>query len=311
MNIVVIGPGAIGCLLAAYLTKVGADICLLDYRPDRASLLQQKGIQVEKEDGGFHTPVKATANPSEISSAELFLLCVKAVDTEVAAAPLRGIISESSSFLTLQNGLGNVEKLGELFGRDRVLAGVISHGATLIDVGHVRHAGRGEIWLGPSAKISLNPDRKKRLDHLVLTLNQAKLQASVADDIEHIIWRKLVANVGINALTSILGVPNGKLLDYPECQVLMSKAIEEAVTIARHYGIELDTAEEIDRVRNICRSTGANRSSMLQDVIHRRKTEIDYLNGSVVRLAARHGISVPVNEVLAALVRSIEAGYGG
>jgi len=309
MKIVVIGPGAIGCLLAAYLAKVGADICLLDYRPERASLLQSKGIEVEKEEGGFHTPIKATANPSETSSAELFLLCVKAVDTEVAAAPLKGTMSENTCFLSLQNGLGNVEKLGELFGRERVLAGVTSHGATLIDVGHVRHAGHGKIWLGPSPRISLSPDRKKKLDHLVLTLNQAKLQATVADDIEHIIWRKLLANVGINALTSILGVVNGKLLDYPECRVLMSKAIAEGVDTARLCGIELDTAEEIERVKDICRSTGANRSSMLQDVTNRRKTEIDYLNGAVVRLAARHGLSVPVNEVLAALVRSIETGY--
>jgi 2-dehydropantoate 2-reductase len=309
MKIVVIGPGAIGCLLAAYLTKVGADICLLDYRPERASLLRQQGIEVEREGGGFHTPVKATANPSETRSAELFLLCVKAVDTEGAAAPLRGIISENSCFLTLQNGLGNVEKLGELFGRKRVLAGVISHGATLINVGHVRHAGHGEIRLGPSPKIALSANGKQKLDQLALTLNQAKLKGSVARDIENIIWRKLLANVGINALTCILRVPNGKLLDSPECQELMSKAIAEAVTIAHHYGIELDTAKEIDRVKDICRSTAANHSSMLQDVKRKRKTEIDHLNGAVVQMATCYNISVPVNEVLAALVRSIEAGY--
>jgi 2-dehydropantoate 2-reductase len=309
MKIVVIGPGAIGSLLAAYLAKVGADIYLLDYRPQRASMLQMKGIEVENEQGGFHAAVRATANPSEVNSAELFLLCVKAVDTEVAALPFKDSISENSCFVSLQNGLGNVEKLGELFGGERVLAGVTSHGATLLDVGHVRHAGHGSIWLGPPPKSSLRPDTKKKLDHLVLALNQANLQATVTDDIEHIIWRKLLANIGINALTSILRVTNGKLLDNPDCQVLMSRAIAEAVTIARDSGLELDTAEEIKRVKDICRSTGANLSSMLQDVTHRRKTEIDHLNGAVVRLAARRGIAVPVNEVLAALVRSVEAGY--
>jgi 2-dehydropantoate 2-reductase len=245
MKIVVLGPGAIGCLLAAYLAKVGADIYLLDYRPQRASLLQMNGIEVENDQGGFHTAVKATANPSEIRSAELFLLCVKAGDTEAAVAPLQGSISENSCFVSLQNGLGNGEKLGEFFGRERVLAGVTSHGATLLDVGHVRHAGRGNIWLGPSPKSSLRPHTKKKLDQLALTLNQANLQASVTDAIEHIIWRKFLANIGINALTSILRVTNGKLLDDPACQVLMSRAIAEAVTIARDSGLELDTAEEI------------------------------------------------------------------
>ena len=116
--------------------------------------------------------------------------------------------------------------------------------------------------------------------------------------------------MGINALTAILGVPNGELLNLPESQKVMARAVAEAVEMAQLDGVHLHTPDEIERVKDVCRSTAANISSMLQDVRRQRKTEIDYINGAVVHLAARNGVAAPVNEVLTALVRSLEAGYG-
>lgn len=310
MKITVIGPGAIGCLLAAYLARAGEEVCLLDYRPERAALLEEKGINLESEKGGFHTSIKATANPAEIRSAKMFLVCVKAGDTEAAASRLKGIISAESCFLTLQNGLGNVEKLGELFGEERVFAGVTTHGATLLGVGHVRHAGHGKIWLGPMAETAPGGVVVQDSRELPAALNRAGLQALEVTDIQTVIWRKLLANVGINALTAILRVPNGELLNLPESRKLMARAVAEAVEMARLNGVHLHAPEEIEKVKDVCRSTATNISSMLQDVRRQRKTEINYINGAVVHMAARHGVAAPVNEVLTALVRSLEAGYG-
>jgi 2-dehydropantoate 2-reductase len=310
MKVTVIGPGAIGCLLAAYLGAAGEEVWLLDYRPERAVMLREKGIDVVTENGGFHTPINATANPAEICPAEMLLLCVKAGDTEAASARLKGILSRKSHFLTLQNGLGNVEKLAELFGRERVFAGVTSHGATLLGVGHVVHAGYGEIWLGADAEAASNPAGIKNLRKLAAVLTRAGLQAQVADDIESIIWRKLLVNVGINALTAILGVSNGELLSNPQWLELMTRVVAEAVEVAHLCGINLEATDEIERVKNVCRSTAANMSSMLQDVKRQKKTEINHINGAVVRMAARHGVTAPVNEVLTTLVRSLEVNYG-
>jgi 2-dehydropantoate 2-reductase len=309
MEITVIGPGAIGCLLAAYLVRAGEEVSLLDYRPERAAVLQEKGIYVESTKGGFHTSIKATANPAEIKSATIFLLCVKAGDTEAAASRLIKVISPQSSFLSLQNGLGNVEKLGELFGEGRVFAGVTTHGATLVEVGRVRHAGYGKIWLGPTAEAAPGNEVVKNRRKVCVALNRAGLQPLEVDDIQTVLWRKLLANVGINALTAILRVENGALLNRSESRKLMARAVAEAVEIARFKGVHLHIAEEVERVRDVCRSTATNISSMLQDVRRQRKTEIDHINGAVVQEAARHGVAVPVNEVLTALVRSLEAGY--
>jgi 2-dehydropantoate 2-reductase len=118
-----------------------------------------------------------------------------------------------------------------------------------------------------------------------------------------------VVNVGINALTAILGVPNGELLNIPTCQNVLDGAVAEAVQVASGCGIQLQLPEEIERVRAVCNSTAVNISSMLQDVKRQKKTEIDQINGAVVRMAASLGMATPVNEVLTALVRGLEAGY--
>lgn len=309
MTITVIGPGAIGCLLAAYLTRAGEEVSLLDYRPKRATLLQDRGIAVEGEREAFHTPIKATAYLTEIRSTDIFILCVKASDTAVVAAKLKDAIPPESHLLTLQNGMGNREKLSESFGSDRVFAGVTSHGATLLEVGRVRHAGYGEIWLGETSGTSSSQAGGAMLQNLATTMNRAELQAQVVDDIEPILWSKLVVNVGINALTAILGVPNGELLKIPTCQNVMDGAIAEAVQVASGCGIQLHLQKEIEKVRAVCNSTAANISSMLQDVKRQKKTEIDQINGAVVRMAAKLGMASPVNEVLTALVRSLEEGY--
>jgi 2-dehydropantoate 2-reductase len=309
MTITVIGPGAIGCLLTAYLTRAGEEVSLLDYRSKRATLLQDRGITVDGEREAFHTPIKATAYLTEIRSTEIFILCVKASDTSVVAAKLKDAIPPESHLLTLQNGLGNIEQLSEFFGGARVFAGATSHGATLLEVGHVRHAGYGEIWLGETSETSSTQAGRAKLQNLATTLNRAGLQAQMVDDIQPILWSKLVVNVGINALTAILGVPNGELLKIPECQNVMDGAVAEAVQLARGCGIQLQLPEEIERVRAVCNSTAANISSMLQDVKRQKKTEIDQINGAVVRMAAHHGMTSPVNEVLTALVRGLEARY--
>ena len=253
--------------------------------------------------------MRVTAAPVEIRSAELLILCVKANNTADAAAKLKGSISPQSHLLTLQNGLGNVERLGEYFGSSQILAGTTSHGATLLEVGRVRHAGYGEIFMGETGGAGSTLAGTAKLQNLAATFNRAGLEAQVVDNIESVLWRKLVVNVGINALTAILDVPNGELLRIHDCQSLMNGAVREAVEVARHCGIELDVLEEIERVRAVCRSTKSNISSMLQDVRRKKKTEIDQLNGVVVEMAARYGMSASVNEVLAAIVRSLEVGY--
>ena len=309
MEVAVVGPGAVGCLFAAYLARAGGTVWLLDHRPERAKLLRERGITVESERGGFHARMKVTAMPAEIRSAKLLILCVKANNTADAAVRIKGNISPQSHLLTLQNGLGNVERLGEFFGSSQILAGATSHGATLLEVGRVRHAGYGEILMGKTGGASSTPAGVAKLQNLAVTFNRAGLQAQVVDEIESVLWRKLAVNVGINALTAILGVPNGELLRINDCASLINGAVREAVEVAGHCGIQLKLKEEIERVRAVCRSTTANISSMLQDVRRKRKTEIDQLNGAVVKMAASYGTTAPVNEILTAIVRSLETVY--
>ena len=163
--------------------------------------------------------------------------------------------------------------------------------------------------MGKTGGASSTPAGVAKLQNLAVTFNRAGLQAQVVDEIESVLWRKLAVNVGINALTAILGVPNGELLRINDCASLINGAVREAVEVAGHCGIQLKLQEEIERVRAVCRSTTANISSMLQDVRRKRKTEIDQLNGAVVKMAASYGTTAPVNEILTAIVRSLETVY--
>ena len=305
MRVTVVGPGALGLLFAARLIEAGAGVRLLDHRPDRAALLNQKGLGLEDAGGETHLPVAASAQPGEaLAGAELALVCVKAYQTQAVAATLARHLPATARALTLQNGAGNVEALVEALGAGRVLGGITSEGATLLGPGVVRHAGRGQTHLGPAA--GPVDDFCRRVAGL---LAQAGFAVETSQDVAGLIWTKLVVNVGINALTAILGVPNGRLLELPAARGLMEAAVGEALAVGAALGVRFLHQDMQEAVRQVASRTAANISSMLQDVRARRRTEVDFINGAVVRESRRLGLACPVNQTLAGLVLALEQDY--
>jgi len=307
MRIVLIGPGALGCLLAASLAlEVGKDhdIRLLDHDPDRAARLASQGLILEKEGRRrpCHPPV--TADPMAAGRADIVLLCVKSGATAAGFALAAGLLAPGSILVTLQNGIGHLELLGDF--PFPVALGVTSLGATLTGPGEVRYAGRGPTRLG---FITPPPAGSAKLaDHLAALLNRADIATTVVDNILEHVWAKLLVNTGINALTAILGCPNGELPAAPENRERLSRAVREAEAVARanHIAIRRDPVEA---TLAVCRATAGNISSMLQDIRNRKPTEIDAINGAVVREGHRLGIPVPMNEELVRSVRAIESRY--
>jgi 2-dehydropantoate 2-reductase len=177
---------------------------------------------------------------------------------------------------------------------------VTALGATLLGPGHVRHAGQGLTLF------STAPD-PERMAALAALFSACALPAELSDDLEALVWGKLVVNVGINALTALLRVPNGALVDVPEARALLEQAVAEAVAVARARGTRLPDPDPLAHVLAVARATGANRSSMLQDVLRGSPTEIATINGAVVREGRRLGVPTPVNELLTALVQALDA----
>lgn len=304
MKIVVVGPGAIGCLCAAFLAKSKAEIWLLDKHKERAEKLNQQGIIVEGISGNWQAQVKVTADVKEIGSADLIIICVKSYHTKNAIMSVRSLVGEDSRVLTLQNGFGNIEIISEVVGPEKAIGGVTNLGATLLDVGHVRHAGKGETVIGRiDGKIPVEMRDIREL------FNKSGLETRISRDIKGLIWSKLIINVGINALTAITRLNNGRLVEFEGTKRILREAVTEATRIAKRKRIKLIYDDPLAKVEAVCEATATNVSSMLQDVLRKKQTEIDFINGVIVRLGQELGIPVPVNAILVDLVKTIEASY--
>ncbi len=304
MKIVVVGPGAMGCLFAAYLSRTKEDIWLLDKNSEKAAKIKQQGIIVEATSGSWQAHPKVTANIAEVGTADLIIICVKSYNTKEAITQVKPIIADNTRVLTLQNGLGNVEIISEVAGQEKVIGGVTNQGATLVSAGHIKHAGKGETIIGRiDGKIPVEMRSIREI------FNKAGMETRISRDIKGLLWSKLIINVGINALCAIIRVKNGRLIELESGRRIMQEAVSEAAKVAKRKKIRLIYDDPLAKVEAVCEATACNVCSMLQDVLKKKRTEIDFINGVIVRQAQGLGISVPVNAMLVDLIKAIEASY--
>ena len=236
------------------------------------------------------------------SSCDIALICGKAASTPVLAQLAEEMLTPDGLAISLQNGLGNSEILANRIGRDRVLGGSITHGAWRDGDGSVYWVGRGAIRMGgldggPASGIA---------SELFAALSDAQLEPIWSEDVQQIVWRKLLLNVAINPVCAIAGVRNGAILEVPELWEQSLAAMSEAASVARGLGVNLGEVELEDHLRKVVEATSENRCSMLQDVMAGRLTEIDSLCGAVVERGEILGIPTPANQALHAMVKGIE-----
>lgn len=302
MHFLIVGPGAMGCLFAARLKKADYDVTLLDYKKERAELINDQGIVVEGVSGEYTVKVPTVAGEVP-TPPDLVLICVKSNKTREAGQAIKPWHTLETVIVTLQNGVGNLEILEETFGRGRVLGGVTSEGATLLGPGKIRHAGQGETIIGPKGY----PDSQAEM--IISAFKKAGFQSSSVDNVNDLIWGKLIINVGINALTAITRLKNGRLPELEGTRLIMEEAVKEAVTVVNAKNIQLPYPDPLGRVIEVCRATAGNVASMLQDVLKERITEVDFINGAIVREGEKMGIPTPVNRTLTYLVQAIQEAY--
>ncbi len=304
MKIVIVGPGAMGCLFAAFLSKSKEEVWLLDKNKENAAKINEVGISLEGVSGSWQAKPKATANVQDIGKADLILICVKSFHTKQAVEQIKPLLQQNTKIMTLQNGIGNLEIIAELAGEDKVIGGITSEGATLIDTGRIHHAGHGETIIG-----TLDGKVPVEIRSIREVFNKVGLQTKMSRDIKGLAWSKLIINAGINALTAITRLPNGKLTEFEGTKRILRDAVTEATRIAKRKRIKLIYDDPLAKVEAVCESTSANISSMLQDVLRKKRTEIDFINGVIVRLGQELGIAVPTNKLLVDLVKTIESSY--
>lgn len=309
MRILLVGPGALGCLLAAVISRTfdrTADhLSILDHSQDRAALLNRQGIVYEVDGQQHRTSLTFTTDPAALGAVEAVILCVKSHDIAKSLRSCQPLLNEDTILLFLQNGIAHLDD-GQPTGRATIAYGTTTEGATLLGPGHVRHAGHGLTHLGfrnPNDAASLD-----RLNQLAGIFRQSGLQTITTDRIIDRLWAKLFINVGINALTAIHDCANGELLTLPGARERMRAAVAEAEMVARLQDIHIE-GDPFAATEEVCRKTAGNISSMLQDIRRRRRTEIDAINGAIVRTGRALGLDTPENCRLLRQVREIESGY--
>jgi len=304
LQILIIGAGAMGSLFATLLVQGGQEVALYDMDQQKVDAINQKGITVtspEKE--GVRTVVSAVSTIEEALPAELVIFMVKSYQTDRAVREASVLFNKNTKVLTLQNGLGNIEKIAKLIDSKQVYVGVTYYSAKELEAAKIAHTGMGMTLIAPMEK-----DQLPAAMDLARMLNNCGIEAGATNDLDAIIWKKLIVNSVINPLTAIHGLNNGELVNNPEVVRDMADLVIEGVAVAQKMGIPLNYGEIWASVLETCRLTAQNRSSMLTDVEGGRHTEIDAINGSIVRLGEANGVDTPVNTRMMRGVLALDKG---
>lgn len=303
MKIAIVGAGAMGCLFGAKLSKIPSNqVFLLDVWKDHIDTINTSGLIVEENDSiQEYKNLMASNDPSSIGPVDLAIIFVKSTLTYEAMQMNKPLFGAETIAVTLQNGLGNIDIINESIGPKNVLAGTTAHGATMIGPGKIRHAGAGKTKIG-----ELSGETTDRIIQIAAIFNEAGIETTVSDNVIGLVWDKLLINVGINGLTAITRIENGRLLNYPEIEQLLELAVKEAMKVAESKGIKLSVLDPVRHTKDICKATATNKSSMLQDVIKGNITEIEMINGAIVKEGKSMGIDTPVNLVITNLIQFIQ-----
>jgi 2-dehydropantoate 2-reductase len=301
LKIGIIGAGAMGGLFGAKLSLAGEEVWLYDHNTNKIFAIQEAGLTITDANETIETRPKASTDLAAIGVCDLVLIFVKARSTLAAAEAAKNLAGNRTAILTLQNGYGNAEQLTAILGSHRVLVGTTAQGSTFTAPGRVFHGGCGETVIGEFGG-GISP----RLKDIAAIFSRAGIITSTTDCIAPHIWAKLIINAGINALTAITRLPNGQLANYPETRELVELCVAEAVAVARTAKIALPFPDPLAKVWSVVAATSNNRSSMLQDIANCRPTEVDAINGAIVREGNKHGVATPVNRTITLLIKTLE-----
>ncbi len=309
MHVALVGPGALGCLLAFRLTRGDRNgeyrFTLLDHNVTRARTLAAQGIRYHYKDETEQAILPVSSSPSEIGIVDVVILCVKSYDVSDCLGFIAPLLGPDTLLLFMQNGVAHLE-VDIPRHKGTPAYGTTTEGANLMGPGQVRHAGKGLTQLGFLGPVQESAEQKLR--RITALFDNSGLKARITEQILSRLWTKLIVNAGINGLTAIFGCSNGELLTLPAAAEQMEQLVAEACDVALAAEIEVPR-NALVITREVCEKTAANVSSMLQDVRRRRRTEIDAINGAVVAAGRRLGIATPANAELVLRVKELERSY--
>lgn len=313
MKVAIIGSGAMGSLFGAMLVKGGhGDVWLIDVWKDHVEKIQKRGLLLKTEDGSEIIKINAVltsedANIQMGGQADLIIIFVKGIFTETAIKGAKSIIGPSTKFMTVQNGIGNAEKIAKYVNPKNIYFGTTSVGSNILGPGSIIYTSekRSSMTYIMPYKDSITPE----LNELAALLTSCGLDTRVSEEAEELIWEKLTLNCVGNCLSALLRLTMKNMMDDPSGygEKIVNLIIDEICDVAKAKGLDFNR-ERISWIIPRLRKTD-NYASMGFDVKNRKLTEIDTINGAIVNEGKTYGVSTPVNETLYYLVKLIENNY--
>jgi 2-dehydropantoate 2-reductase len=294
MKIAVMGAGAVGCYYGAMLARAGHEVTLIG-RPNHVEAINRDGLLLDFGSSQEYVPVRAASDASGISGAELVLFCVKSTDTTEAGNQIKPFVNANTIVLSLQNGVDNAERLTAVLGQP-VIPVVVYVATSMGGAGHVKHHGRGELVIGPSAQSQI----------VAGTLRPAGIPVEISDNADGALWAKMILNCAYNALSAITQLPYGKLVEGDGVWDVMRSAVDECLAVAKADGVDVP-GDVWGAIEKIAATMPAQFSSTAQDLARGKPSEIDYLNGYIVRKGEELAIATPTNQTLHALTKLQES----
>ena len=304
MKIVVIGAGAMGTLYGGRLALIGEDVTMVDVVEQAVRRMDREGLTLEFADGTRNAKVSARLAAEVDFHADLVILFTKSVYSRAALESAKTFIGPDTMVMSLQNGLGNLELVAEYVPMERIIIGISDFPSDLIETGHIRSIGEGHTRIMTAAG-----GETEFLKDVCRRFEEAGLHCTITPDIMATIWTKVAVNATANSITSVCRLRCGVLTSTPEAWSLALRIVDEIVMVAAADGVKLDREAIVDNVRKVMEAMPDHLTSMEQDVLAKRPTEVGSINGGVVKKAKALGLDAPCNETMYLLIRTIEQNY--
>jgi 2-dehydropantoate 2-reductase len=300
-RIAVLGAGAVGCFFGGMLARAGKEVLLIA-RDNHVQAIKENGLFMEFQHSQEYVAINASSNIKDIADADLILCCVKSPDTERAMGEIKNLIKPDALILSLQNGVDNAERISQVV-PNKAIAAVVYVATAMGGDGHVKHFGRGELIIGG---IDQSESITSELEEICNIFLSAQIPCVVSSNIRRELWLKFLVNCSYNGISAIGQITYGEMVQQENIQQLIKDLTAEFLLVAHHENIDIaeDEAQMVNE--QIAKTMAGQRSSTAQDLMRHKPTEIDHLNGLIVRKAKQHGLNVPNHQAIYALVKMIE-----
>ncbi len=308
LKVAVLGAGAMGCLFGGLLAEKGLNVVLIDIWKEHVDMINKKGLKMDGHGGDRFIKIKATTDSNKLNAVDAIIIMCKATVLEKALMGVKNIIAEKTVLMSFQNGIGHESIMSKIAGKEKVLGGTTTQASNILGPGHIKNHASLPSWIG-----EYEGGMSDRVKNVAETFTAHGLETIASNNIKKRKWMKLFALTAIGPLSAIFDLNHSDLYinnkSSKDSINLGKQIILETRQVAKADGVDVSEGECLEMFNKIVDSKQTNKSSMAFDVLYKRKTEIEFINGAVSKIGKKHGIATPLNDLMYKIINIKEGMY--